>query len=156
VWAGKWAPALGLSGMVESDQLRALVEGRHPTAGMDLLAGHRTRSVRAFDLTFSAPKSSSVLWALGSDPVADVVAQAHRDAVDVALEFLEQRAAVTRIQESGIRRRVPSRGWAVAGFGHRTSREGDPGPSLWSSDSDGADGLSSQVEASEVTISPSS
>jgi hypothetical protein len=44
----------------------------------------------------------------------------------------------------------------VAGFGHRTSREGDPGPSLWSSDSDGADGLSSQVEASEVTISPSS
>src|SRR5579859_8071020 len=48
VWAGKWAPALGLSGMVEADQLRALVEGRHPTTGLDLVAGHhRARSVRA-------------------------------------------------------------------------------------------------------------
>jgi conjugative relaxase-like TrwC/TraI family protein len=126
VWAGKWAPGLGLSGMVEADQLRALVEGRHPTTGVDLVAGHRARSVRAFDLTFSAPKSASVLWALGSDRVAEVVAGAHREAVEVALGFLEERAAVTRLQEGGLRRRVPARGWAVAGFVHRTSREGDP------------------------------
>jgi conjugative relaxase-like TrwC/TraI family protein len=126
VWAGKWAPALGLSGMVESDQLRALVEGRHPTTGVDLLAGHRSRSVRAFDLTFSAPKSASVLWALGSERVAEIVAQTHREAVEMAVAFLEERAAVTRIQEGGVRRRVSAQGWAVAGFVHRTSREGDP------------------------------
>jgi conjugative relaxase-like TrwC/TraI family protein len=69
VWAGKWAPALGLSGTVEAGQLRALVEGRHPATGVDLMTGHRPRSVRAFDLTFSAPKSASMLWALGSDRV---------------------------------------------------------------------------------------
>jgi conjugative relaxase-like TrwC/TraI family protein len=126
VWGGKWAPALGLSGMVEADQLRALVEGRHPTTGGDLVAGHRSRSVRAFDLTFSAPKSASVLWALGSDRVANVVAGAHREAVEAALGFLEDRAAVARIKEGGVRRRVSARGWAVAGFVHRTSREGDP------------------------------
>jgi conjugative relaxase-like TrwC/TraI family protein len=80
----------------------------------------------AFDLTFSAPKSVSLLWALGSEPVAEVVAAAHRDAVEVALAFLEERAALARVQSGGIRHRVGSGGWAVAGFVHRTSREGDP------------------------------
>ncbi len=28
VWAGRWAERLGLSGVVEADQLRALVDGR--------------------------------------------------------------------------------------------------------------------------------
>ena len=30
VWAGRWAGALGLSGVVEAEELRALVEGRDP------------------------------------------------------------------------------------------------------------------------------
>ena len=93
---------------------------------MDLLAGCRPRSVLAFDLTFSCPKSVSLLWALGSEPVAEVVAAAHRDAVEVALAFLEERAALARVQSGGVRHRVGSGGWAVAGFVHRTSREGDP------------------------------
>ena len=126
VWAGRWAPGLGLSGVVEADQLRALVDGKHPVSGVDLLAGSRPRSVLAFDLTFSAPKSVSLLWALGSEEVADVVAAAHRDAVEVALGFLEERAAVARVQSQGVRRRVATGGWVVAGFVHRTSREGDP------------------------------
>src|SRR5271156_3592154 len=62
VWAGRWADALGLSGVVEADELRALVEGRDPGTGEQLLAGARERTVRAFDLTFSAPKSVSLLW----------------------------------------------------------------------------------------------
>jgi len=57
VWAGQWAERLGLSGVVEADQLRALVAGKHPNSGVDLLAGTRPRSVLAFDLTFSAPLS---------------------------------------------------------------------------------------------------
>jgi len=54
VWTGKWAGELGLSGVVEAEQLRALVEGRGPLDGAELLAGARARSVRAFDMTFSA------------------------------------------------------------------------------------------------------
>ena len=126
VWAGKWAGELGLSGVVEADELRALVEGRDPMSGADLLTGARERSVRAFDMTFSAPKSVSLLWAFASEPVAEVVAAAHRDAVEEALSFLEERAAVARVQSSGVRRRVATGGWAVAAFTHRTSREGDP------------------------------
>ena len=82
--------------------------------------------MKAFDLTFSAPKSASLLWALGSEPVADVVMAAHREAVATALGFLEERAALARVQVDGLRRHVPTEGWAVAGFVHRTSRAGDP------------------------------
>ena len=55
-----------------------------------------------------------------------MVAAAHREAVEVALGFLEERAAVARVQSQGVRRRVATEGWVVAGFVHRTSREGDP------------------------------
>ena len=68
----------------------------------------------------------SLLWALASEPVAEVVAAAHREAVEAALGFLEERAAVARVQSQGVRRRVATEGWVVAGFVHRTSREGDP------------------------------
>ena len=126
VWSGKWVEELGLSGVVEAEQLRALVEGRDPVTGEELLVGNRERSVRAFDMTFSAPKSVSLLWAFATEPVAEVVAAAHREAVEEALGFLEERAAVARVQTGGVRRRVATEGWVVAGFTHRTSREGDP------------------------------
>ncbi|HVA73753.1 MAG TPA: MobF family relaxase [Acidimicrobiales bacterium] len=126
VWAGRWSEKLGLAGVVEADELRAVVEGKHPVTGEDLLAGSRPRKVRAFDLTFSSPKSVSLLWALASEPVAEAVAAAHRDAVDATLGFLEEKASVARVQSQGVRRRVAAEGWVVARFTHRTSREGDP------------------------------
>ncbi len=126
VWMGRWSAGLGVAGVVEADALRALIDGNDPTSGAPLLVGLRERKVKAFDLTFSAPKGASLLWALGSEPVADVVMGAHRGAVAVALGFLEERAALARIQVDGLRRHVPTEGWAVAGFVHRTSRAGDP------------------------------
>lgn len=39
VWAGSWAKELGLVGMVEADQLRALIEGNDPTSQVRLLTG---------------------------------------------------------------------------------------------------------------------
>ncbi|MHB1533181.1 MAG: MobF family relaxase [Acidimicrobiales bacterium] len=125
-WTGRWSEKLGLAGVVEAGELRALVEGKHPTTGEDLLVGSRPRKVRAFDLTFSCPKSVSLLWAFGSEPVAEAVAAAHREAVEAALGFLEENAAVARVQSQGVRHRVATAGWVVAGFVHRTSREGDP------------------------------
>ena len=55
-----------------------------------------------------------------------MVSAAHVEAVATALAFLEDNAAYTRRQEGGVRRRVETRGFAVATFVHRTSREGDP------------------------------
>src|SRR6266849_2066290 len=56
VWGGRWAEALGRAGWVEADDLRALVEGRHPGRGLEMLAGHRDRKVKALDLTFFGPE----------------------------------------------------------------------------------------------------
>ena len=126
VWAGRWAGELGLEGMVEADELRSLLDGVDPVSGEALTVGLPDRKVRAVDVTFSAPKSVSVLWALGSGPVAEAVMQAHGEAVATALGFLEGHASVARRQVDGVRGRVATEGLAVAGFVHRTSREGDP------------------------------
>ncbi len=126
VWAGRLAAGLGLEGVVEGEVLRALLDRHHPETGMPLVVGGRSVLVKAFDVTFSAPKSVSLLHALGDPGTASVVGIAHVEAVAAALGFLEARAAVTRRQVDGVRRRVGTSGWAAATFVHRTSREGDP------------------------------
>lgn len=126
VWHGRWADELGLTGVVEAEHLRALVEGHHPHTGVDLLAGHRERRVKAIDLTLSAPKSVSLLWAFGGDEIAAEVAIALVEAATTAVDFMERHAAVARQQRHGVRRRVETHGLAVAMFTHRTSRDGDP------------------------------
>lgn len=126
VWSGRFAAELGLVGVVDADHLRALVDGHSPLTGENLLAGRPERSVNAFDATFSAPKGVSLVWALGSSETASVVSRCHTDAVETALSFLEDHAAVARQQTKGVRRRVATSGFAVATFAHRTSREGDP------------------------------
>ncbi|MDQ3569257.1 MAG: relaxase domain-containing protein [Actinomycetota bacterium] len=126
VWAGAWAEELGLSGVVGHDELRALVDGLDPNTGTDLLAGRKARKDMAFDATFSAPKSVSLLWAFGSPQTSSVVVRAHVEAVEQALAFVEERAAVARQQVNRVRGRVATHGFAVASFVHRASREGDP------------------------------
>ncbi|MGH8974573.1 MAG: MobF family relaxase [Acidimicrobiia bacterium] len=125
VWQGNLAGGLGLSGVVDADHLRTLLLGRQPGGDMELLAGHRERKVAAFDVTFSAPESVSLLWAFAGPEVSSAASIAHVEAVALALEFLERRAGATRQQVDGERRRIPM-GVAAATFVHRTSREGDP------------------------------
>ena len=51
-----------------------------------------TFQVAAFDLTFSAPKSVSVLFAIGEPVPAGALVEAHEAAVDAALGYLEREA----------------------------------------------------------------
>jgi conjugative relaxase-like TrwC/TraI family protein len=125
VWSGHLAGRLGLAGVVEGDDLRALIEGRRP-AGGERLGGGKRPTVRAIDATFSAPKSASLLWAFAGPGVASVISIAHVEAVEAALGFVEKHAAVTRRQINGRRVRARTSGWAAATFVHRTSRAGDP------------------------------
>jgi conjugative relaxase-like TrwC/TraI family protein len=70
-WFGDGAEELGLSGPVEPDQLVAMLTGRHPATGEPLGLRHvEGGAVPDFDLTFSAPKSASLSWALGGLPSA--------------------------------------------------------------------------------------
>jgi conjugative relaxase-like TrwC/TraI family protein len=126
VWQGRLAAELGMAGVVDPDRLRALLLGRDPVTDAELLTARgRPRTVTAYDVTFSAPKSVSLLWAFASPEVASIASIAHVEAVAVAVDLLERRAGATRRQIDGQRERVPT-GVAAATFVHRTSREGDP------------------------------
>ena len=78
-----------------------------------------------FALTFSPPKTVSVLWALGDAAVSSAVLCAHEAAVEEALAFLEDHAAFTRRGHGGILQ-VDTDGLVAASFVHRTSRASDP------------------------------
>jgi conjugative relaxase-like TrwC/TraI family protein len=85
-WMGDAAEELGLDGRVEADQLRAMLTGRNPLDGepLGMRAVPGTGPVPGFDLTFSAPKSVSLLWALGGPVAAVEVSEAHRTSVQAA------------------------------------------------------------------------
>ncbi len=82
-------------------------------------------AVAGFDLTFTIPKSASVLWALAEPKTQAAIAQAHRTAVDDVLAFLEQRALFTRTGVAGCAQ-VATRGMTATAFDHWDTRTGDP------------------------------
>ncbi|MGH9180429.1 MAG: MobF family relaxase [Acidimicrobiales bacterium] len=125
-WWGHGCAALCLNGEVEAQQLEALLTARHPGTGARLGRSFGAKSARAFDTTFSAPKSVSVLWALSPDPFvrAEVLA-AHDVAVQATLDWFERHGAVARRGRQGVDQ-VDTGGIAVALFRQHTSRSADP------------------------------
>ena len=81
--------------------------------------------VAAFDLTFSAPKSVSVLFAIGEPALAGALVEAHESAVDAALGYLEREACRVRRGRGGVRREA-GEGFVAAAYRHRMSRAEDP------------------------------
>ena len=65
-WIGAAAEGLGLVGQVEAEALRNLLAGtsaQGEALGLQVQPGRRP----GYDLTFSAPKGVSLLWAFGSE-----------------------------------------------------------------------------------------
>ena len=89
-WVGQAAAGLGLAGALQPAAFDRLLHGRNPQNGLSMGSGRAT--VVAFDLTFSAPKSVSVLFALGGEAAARSVVAVHTEAVAEALAYLEQHA----------------------------------------------------------------
>jgi Ti-type conjugative transfer relaxase TraA len=126
VWLGAGSASLGLRGQVGGGALRVLLAGFSPTDGQRLTSRPvRAARVTGFDLTFSAPKSVSVLWGLSDGDVSKAVRRAHDGAVVEALGYLERHATMARRGANGIRK-IGAGGLVAAGFRHRTSRAGDP------------------------------
>ncbi len=128
-WAGKGAEELGLSGPVDPDVFRAVLEGEVPDGsgrrlgrrGKDGAIHHRPGR----DLTLSAPKSVSLLALLGGD--ARIV-QAHDRAVRRTLTWVERNVAETRMSDprTGGIVRAGDQKTLVATFRHDASRNMDP------------------------------
>ncbi|MGQ0617084.1 MAG: MobF family relaxase [Acidimicrobiia bacterium] len=129
-WLGIGAAGEGLDGEVSAEELaRLFVEGVQPRSGESLNADYRVGDdvdkVLGWDLTFSPPKSVSVLWAIAGGEIGLEVCEAHDAAVAAGLGYLEEHAAFARAGKAGIRQ-VDTDGLVAAAFVHRSSRAGDP------------------------------
>lgn len=124
-WLGRAARRLGLDGKVADDELRALFAGRHPRTGRALRDPASRVKVAAYDLTFSAPKSVSVLFGVSDPAIRPAVRAAHEAAVKEAVGYLERSAAAVRRGAGGVVVEEVD-GFIAAGYRHRASREGDP------------------------------
>ena len=133
---------LGLErgGAVERDDLVTLMEGRSPRSGDPIrrVGGDGSR-VAGIDVTFSAPKSVSALWAV-SDPYRRAqIEAAHRKAVESAVERIETDVELVRRREHGQLRWEAAESLVAAEFVHTSSRltrdqetDGVPDPQLHS------------------------
>ena len=101
------------------------MQGRHPVDGSVLRPMGARSTVAGFDLTFSAPKSVSVLFAVADRDVSSALLAAHEHAVDAALAYLEREACWTRRGRDGVER-LSGDGFIGVAYRHRMSRAGDP------------------------------
>ena len=124
-WTGAGAETIGLGGQVDDDGFTALMDGRDPGTGERLKRVGGRSKVAAFDLTFSAPKSVSVLFAIGEPALAGALVEAHESAVDAALGYLEREACRVRRGRGGVRHEAAG-GFVAAAYRHRMSRAEDP------------------------------
>lgn len=122
-WMGEGAKALGLEGQVRGEALTAILEGRLPDGsrlGKEINGNHVHRP--GHDLTFSAPKSVSLLILIGNDKA---LLDAHNHAVRVAAGYVEKLVSA-RDTKDGVTSIVPTGKMVAAAFTHDTSRNLDP------------------------------
>jgi len=112
------------SGVASPLALKNLLKGCDPT-GKPLVQRAGDNHRPGYDLTFSAPKSVSVLWALGDENTKKNVIKAHQNAVDDALSHMEKYAGKARRGKNGIQLEKVQN-LMFAKFDHGTSRENDP------------------------------
>jgi hypothetical protein len=125
---------------VTEEQLRLLIgEARHPVTGQDLGRRYRTykvpeegkrrHPVAGYDLTFSIPKSASVLWGVSDAGTQAIIADAHHAAVAETIDFLEREVIATRggaRGPSGGVAQLDVTGVIATAFDHYDSRANDP------------------------------
>ncbi|MFN0028495.1 MAG: MobF family relaxase [Acidimicrobiales bacterium] len=124
-WFGVGASRLGLNSSFDDDAFVAVMAGVDPCSGVELGRPFVERSVRGYDVTFSAPKCLSLLAAVGDPVVAAEVYGAHDAAVDAVLGYVE-RHALTRYRVDGEVMSVDAEGLVVGVFREHVSRELDP------------------------------
>jgi conjugative relaxase-like TrwC/TraI family protein len=120
-WFGKGAEELGLSGAVDAKTFEAVLKGFLPDGSR---VGSDNRVHRAgTDLTFSMPKSWSLLALVGGDTR---ILDAYGAAVRETLAWAEKNLAETRMDVRGKEQVVRTGNLVVALFQHDTNRNQEP------------------------------
>ncbi|UJD92312.1 conjugative transfer relaxase/helicase TraI (plasmid) [Rahnella aquatilis] len=122
-WLGDGAENLGLSGQVLDAEMNAMKQGVLPDGSVLSRVENGNETHRpGYDLTFSAPKSVSMLALIGGDRR---FIDAHNRAVDTVMKEVEALAS-TRITEGGKTQTVLTGNIVAALYNHDTSRDLDP------------------------------
>lgn len=120
-WVGKGAERLGLEGRVGTEQFDALLRGELPGGIQVGNAGQAHRP--GTDLTFSLPKSWSLLALVGGD---QRIIDAYREAVIETLRWAEKNAAQTRMGSQAGYGKVATDNLTIGLFQHDTNRNQEP------------------------------
>jgi conjugative relaxase-like TrwC/TraI family protein len=119
-WGGEGAARLGLEGPVDAAQFEAVLSGRLPNGPAISGGGGEHRA--GLDLTFSAPKSVSLVALLGGD---QRVVAAHIAVVRNTMQWAESRLAEARQGANG-NTTLETGNLVYALFPHDVSRAHDP------------------------------
>ncbi len=122
-WQGQGAEALGLSGEVDRDEFRALLDGRIGDQQLGTFRDGQLEHRPGWDVTLSAPKSVSIMAEVAGDRR---LIEAHGQAVKSAMAHVERHMAATRIRDGGTVVREATGNLVIASFQHGTSRAQDP------------------------------
>ncbi len=134
-WFGNGANHLGLEGEVKREDLFYLLRGKHhdtkrPLVRLQKNTGDKIRKEGqdrcGLDLTFSVPKSVSLLWALSSPELKKIIEDCVLSAVEKTLLQIEEHCPLVRAGKGG---NEWKKGKLIAAlFMHFTARnENDPG-----------------------------
>lgn len=122
-WHGKGAEELGLSGEVDRDAFRELLDGKVAGQQLGTVRDGQLEHRPGWDVTLSAPKSVSIMAEVAGDRR---LIEAHGQAVKTALAHVETHMSATRVRHGGSVTREATGNLVVASFQHGTSRAQDP------------------------------
>jgi conjugative relaxase-like TrwC/TraI family protein len=120
-WHGQLAEHYGLEGRISPEMFEQVLSGKTPDGATELGRGRNGKWEHkpGTDLTFSAPKSVSILAEEGGDLRLHA---AMEEAVKVALDYVEKHVAMTR--KNGVLENADK--LLISMFRHDTSRNLDP------------------------------
>jgi len=120
-WLGKGAGELGLAGQIDAKVFEAVLRGFLPDGSR---VGSDSRAHRpGTDLTFSMPKSWSLIALVGGDRR---VLEAYETAVRETLAWAEKNLAETRMEVKGKEQVVQTGNLVIGLFQHDTNRNQEP------------------------------
>ena len=122
-WNGKGAEKLALSGDVDRDVFRRMLEGQIDGQQLGTYRQGELEHRPGWDVTLSAPKSVSIMAEVAGDRR---LIGAHDAAVRAALAHVEAHMAATRVRADGAVTRKATANLVIASFQHGTSRAQDP------------------------------
>ena len=123
-WACGGAAILGVGAIAEAEQVERLSRGLHPVSGEPLVQGAGDSHVMGLDMTFSAPKDFSAIFAGADAPTREALVECLHDASRAALRYAET-GSITRHGQGGHAKKTAEAAIAAC-YTHFASRSGDP------------------------------